>query len=282
MTRFGLIFPICFVVVSGCSLCDCQKVATESAATPVKIEPTPIVDIAEPKVVGPRAVAPNPLTNNDVRRLQRGLRDIGFDPGPADGIMGTRTKAVFVRLHTACTELAPLLENLNLSPAEGQSSVGKLAPAELPNREEMKKIQTQLRRAGFNPGPVDGVFGAKTQSALGQFQSGCLMAKEFEGLLEDSLLPTVTQTAGTREPETSLMRSDVRDDAGRATDVQPVRAREDIRILQLRLRDAGFDPGPFDGIMGPKTRSALAQYEASQGGQKTKPSLTTSGAGGQY
>jgi peptidoglycan hydrolase-like protein with peptidoglycan-binding domain len=212
------------------------------------------------------------------------LRDIGFDPGPADGIVGARTKAVFVRLHTACTELAPLLEDLNLPVVEGQKSVEKPIGDKLPNREETKTIQTQLRRAGLNPGPVDGIFGGKTQSALRQFQSGCVMAKEFESIVDDSSLPTVTQTVGAREPETSTSssRSDAGDGAGRATVIQPVRAREEVRILQLRLRDAGFDPGPFDGIMGPKTRSALAQYEASQRGQKIKPSLTTSGAAGQY
>jgi peptidoglycan hydrolase-like protein with peptidoglycan-binding domain len=57
---------------------------------------------------------------------------------------------------------------------------------------------------------------------------------------------------------------------------------EEIRILQLRLRDAGFDPGPFDGIMGQKTRSALQQYEASQRGKKTKVSLTTEDAASHY
>jgi peptidoglycan hydrolase-like protein with peptidoglycan-binding domain len=50
----------------------------------------------------------------------------------------------------------------------------------------------------------------------------------------------------------------------------------------LRLRDAGFDPGPFDGIMGQKTRSALQQYEASQRGKKTKISLTREDAASDY
>jgi peptidoglycan hydrolase-like protein with peptidoglycan-binding domain len=41
------------------------------------------------------------------------------------------------------------------------------------------------------------------------------------------------------------------------------------------LRDAGFDPGPFDGVLGAKTRAALAQYEASQRNSKIKTSLTS-------
>jgi peptidoglycan hydrolase-like protein with peptidoglycan-binding domain len=293
VTKFGLILPICFVVASGCSLCDCQEVATETATRSVpvvKSEPAPIVEIAEPRVVEPPQAAPHALTNDDVRRLQRHLRDIGLDPGPVDGIVGSRTKAAYVRLHTVCSEVAPLLENLNLPVAEGQRSVGKPAGDRLSNREETQRIQVQLRRAGFAPGPVDGIFGSRTQSALRQFQRGCLMAKEFEGMLDDSLLPVVPETAAARAQEAAISSS--RSDAGNAlmhsdgvmpgTVVQSVRAREEIRILQLRLRDAGFDPGPFDGVMGPKTRSALAQYEVSQGGKQIKPSLTTSGVIRQY
>ena len=64
--------------------------------------------------------------------------------------------------------------------------------------------------------------------------------------------------------------------------VRTAGAREEVRILQLRLRDAGFDPGPFDGMMGPKTKAALEKYEASQRGQKTKASLVSRTIGDQY
>ncbi len=35
-----------------------------------------------------------------------------------------------------------------------------------------------------------------------------------------------------------------------------------VREVQQALRDAGYDPGPIDGIMGPRTRSALRRYIA--------------------
>jgi len=60
-----------------------------------------------------------------------------------------------------------------------------------------------------------------------------------------------------------------------------VGSQEEIRILQLRLRDAGYDPGPFDGVMGPKTKLALQQMQAKQRSGKGKNTLTA-GIGIQY
>jgi hypothetical protein len=38
-----------------------------------------------------------------------------------------------------------------------------------------------------------------------------------------------------------------------------------VRQAQIALRDAGFEPGRIDGMMGPKTQAALRQFQASQG-----------------
>ena len=39
-------------------------------------------------------------------------------------------------------------------------------------------------------------------------------------------------------------------------------AGEDIRLLQRELTEAGYDPGPVDGVYGPRTRAALQAYIA--------------------
>ena len=39
------------------------------------------------------------------------------------------------------------------------------------------------------------------------------------------------------------------------------RAGDDVRQAQQTLRDEGYDPGPIDGIPGPRTRSALRKYQ---------------------
>jgi peptidoglycan hydrolase-like protein with peptidoglycan-binding domain len=38
----------------------------------------------------------------------------------------------------------------------------------------------------------------------------------------------------------------------------------EVQRLQQRLLSAGFNPGPIDGIMGPRTRAAQRQFESQQ------------------
>jgi Putative peptidoglycan binding domain len=42
-----------------------------------------------------------------------------------------------------------------------------------------------------------------------------------------------------------------------------------VRDAQIALRDAGYDPGRIDGVMGSRTRAALREFQASQGLPRT-------------
>jgi hypothetical protein len=56
--------------------------------------------------------------------------------------------------------------------------------------------------------------------------------------------------------------------SGPSSDITPsetTRDQESIRQAQMALRDAGFDPGRIDGLMGPKTQAALRQFQGEQG-----------------
>lgn len=49
-----------------------------------------------------------------------------------------------------------------------------------------------------------------------------------------------------------------------------------IREVQQALKDKGHDPGPIDGVLGPKVRSALRSYQKAEGLRVTgRPDSTT-------
>jgi peptidoglycan hydrolase-like protein with peptidoglycan-binding domain len=50
---------------------------------------------------------------------------------------------------------------------------------------EVRDLQSALLRAGFNPGPLDGIFGPRTEAAVRRFQ-------EVESLETDGIAGPVT------------------------------------------------------------------------------------------
>jgi len=280
-----LIFPLWVALASGCALFDRYEAedekkelslsTAESSAIPVTASEVPMTELAPP-------AAPRSWSQDDIRRMQTRLREVGLDPGPADGVAGARTKTALQKFHSGCGQVQPLLDTLE------NGTVTKAVASQTPSRQETMALQTQLRQAGFNPGPVDGVFGAKTKTVLAALQSGCPMAKDFaqlsvprSGAAQSPVVVQAVERANlVSAPANSSGRGSV-DAVKPATAPVAAHSQEEIRILQLRLRDAGFDPGPFDGVMGPKTQLALQQLQASQRAGKTKTALTV-GLNGQY
>jgi len=95
-------------------------------------------------------------------------------------------------------------------------------------------IQKSLASLGYNPGPIDGIFGPKTKNALREFQKS-------QGLAADGIInsQTIMVFIKTGSGNKNFM----------------------IVFVQKRLTDLGYDPGPTDGILGPKTRKALMRFQ---------------------
>ncbi|TMA92093.1 MAG: hypothetical protein E6J74_20890 [Deltaproteobacteria bacterium] len=281
MTKSGLIVPLCFFLACGCALFDSPEMTSEQPAVPAPVVENETTKLATPVQALPveAKVAPaRSLTRDEIRTIQLRLREVGFDPGPVDGVAGAKTKAAFARLQSACSKVKPLMENA--SEATAQNLAVSQAANKVPSRQETETIQTQLRDAGFNPGPVDGIFGNKTRSVMARLKADCPTVNELAGVFDYPLAASKKQVVASQTLETNSARLQSLSATGRG-DAPSARSQEDIRILQLRLRDAGFDPGPFDGVMGPKTKAALQQYQVAQRGNNAKLPVI-SGISSQY
>lgn len=283
MTKSGLIVSLCFFLASGCTVFDGSEMTSEQqpvAAPVAENEATASITSVQTSAPVTR-VSARKFTREEVRAMQLRLRDVGLDPGPVDGRAGAKTKAAFARFQSGCSKITPLMKNS----FEGTAQPAGLnqTVVRLPSRLETQTIQTQLRDAGFNPGPIDGIFGNRTRSVLAHLKAGCPMVNDFAGIFERLLGANDKQVLAAQPLETGSTKLQSLTPAGRsdATKQTAASPQEDIRILQLRLRDAGFDPGPFDGVMGPKTKAALQEYQVTQRKKNVKFPLIT-GTNGHY
>ena len=265
MDKLGLVLTLFVAVVSGCAILDdsektIERIEPGPQAVKVPSEPTPKPEeMKAPAPVKVPTVLPRAITQDDIRRLQLSLREVGFDPGPLDGNAGAKTKEALRRFESACSQVEGLVDP-NVAPFE-------LGSGQLRGRAGTLALQRQLLAAGFNPGPADGILGNRTKTVLTHVQNDCPSISEFADLLDHpvavvsraAVAGTDPQEASSPNPAQSLSAETKPHTVAIA--IQP---REEVRQLQERLRDAGFDPGPTDGVMGPKTKLALEQYQARQ------------------
>jgi peptidoglycan hydrolase-like protein with peptidoglycan-binding domain/DNA invertase Pin-like site-specific DNA recombinase len=113
----------------------------------------------------------------------------------------------------------------------------------------VREVQRTLRRLGWQPGPVDGLYGPRTTSAVTRFQSATRIG--VDGIVGP-------QTRGTlKNAKTEPLR---RGDGF----VQPSGSPR-VRSLQSTLRKRGLRPGPVDGLFGPRTQAAVQRLQRNNG-----------------
>lgn len=260
---------------------DSQVAGTREPSTsgsemqPVESSAPTLVEPARNELAGAAKKIPS---KQEIKLIQAQLKASGFDPGPVDGALGAKTISALRRLQSGCANLKDLFENptSGISQQVGErQATNQIAADKFSSADEIRLIQVRLKDAGFDVGPVDGVMGSKTKSALLRFQSGCTMVKEWAATLENQVqtsdrmpipIPASEKQLQPAPSKTSPVIESVRDEAGKmnaAADKSP--SREEIRLLQSQLKAAGFDPGPFDGMLGPKTNSAIQQYRTIYG-----------------
>ena len=114
---------------------------------------------------------------------------------------------------------------------------------------QVRVVQRTLGRLGWQPGPVDGLYGPRTEAAVTRFQAAAKVAA-------DGIVGPRTRQALTRITKEPLRRG-----AGFA---QPDGSPR-VRALQVRLQRHGLRPGPVDGLFGPRTQAAVERLQRSRG-----------------
>lgn len=109
-------------------------------------------------------------------------------------------------------------------------------------------IQQKLNSLGFNSGAIDGRFGPKTKAAIIAFQKA-------NGLVPDGIIGPLTWA--------KLFGS-----AGGTSYTGPITygiVNSNVTAIQAKLAALGFNPGPVDGIFGPKSLAAIKAFQKSRG-----------------
>lgn len=151
-----------------------------------------------------------------------------------------------------------------------QASVGKGGANK---KADVIAVQTQLKARGFDPGPVDGDYGAHTLRAIIEFQRGFLAEPDgliepghasekhlfFEAPKEEKKPETPAEKPRSVEPpkEEPSPSHPIRKSVG----VGGVNDKDDVTAVQKRLHERGLDPGTADGDCGERTINAIRAFQ---------------------
>ena len=210
--------------------------------------------------------------------LQHSLMQGGYDVDATDGVWGPRTAAAVREFQRVKGLKATGRPDAKTLAALGVTADGKAAPglatpvavagksppvrARTPadlDRATVRAVQGALDKQGLQAGPIDGVWGEKTVSAIGNFQRA--RGLPASGELDAHTLAAMGLLPGGSEPP-APKRAGV--PPGPA-DLNPAT----IRMIQQSLGSSGNGIGTPDGIWGDRTVNALRDFQRSRGIEPT-------------
>ena len=244
--------------------------------TPVALTPTPT----------PASLQQGFKGSDEVRALQKRLKELGYYSGSADGDFGPATEKA-VRAFQKANGLtvdgkagAKTLEKLNsksavsakqanatATPKPGAKTTAKATatprPTATPNLSKDyyltigsrgKKVTTLQRRLvelGWLSGPVTGEFDAATEAAVYAFQ------EKTKGLWTDGIAGPDTLRA-LYSSDAARTKTAV---AGTGETLENGSKGDAVRNLQQKLKDLGYLSGSVDGSFGVATEAAVIAFQ---------------------
>jgi len=129
-------------------------------------------------------------------------------------------------------------------------------PATRTRAQIVSDIQRELSKRGFFDGPTDGVYGAKTDAAIRDFEQAAGMKPSLQP--DEALLRAIMRSAFlASSPSAPRPPAPI---ATRATPGKPASATHLVAV-QRALADFGYGQLKPNGILGPETRAAIERFE---------------------
>lgn len=182
------------------------------------------------------------------------LNRLGYDAGPADGLMGSRTQNAIMAyqrdqgLAVTGQPSAELYAHMLGGGSGGATTTvttttGTTGSTVITSGQTVIDVQTELRRRGYDIDVITGQWDVPTRDAVLAYQrdAGMTPTGTIDEALAQSLMSSTTMAA-----ETADQRALVRD-------------------IQTALNARGYNAGPVDGTISPLTQSAIRTYEADAG-----------------
>jgi peptidoglycan hydrolase-like protein with peptidoglycan-binding domain len=178
--------------------------------------------------------------------IQRALNRLGYDAGPADGRMGARTRGaieayqrdqgLLISGEPSAALLRHMRERAGPAPAAPEADFAT-------ETETVAQIQAELRMRGYRIPRVSGRMDAETRRAIEEYQQG--QGVRVTGEPSRALLDALRAASAEAVPEQGL-------------------TREQRAAAQRALNARGYDAGPPDGVLNPRSRVAIRTFQADQ------------------
>lgn len=124
-------------------------------------------------------------------------------------------------------------------------------------------LQRRLHARGYEPGPVDSIFGSQTREAVKAFQES--RGLKATGVVDETTWKALNQKEQLTFPREGQEQPLAKKQLVSQTILDKGNKGSKVKTLQLRLEIQGYDPGPIDGVFGRKTAAAVKQFQEAQG-----------------
>ena len=206
--------------------------------------------------------------------VQRELNRLGYRTYGADGVWGRNTRNAIatwqrdkgdkVTGYLTAAQLRVLVGDVLVTPPVDEPPPGTLSAAQIEaslrlTRTQRTDIQRQLTKIGYDAGVADGLWGSRTRAAISAWQQA--NRKTQTGYVTAAEVKLIASQAGSVTPA-----PDPDDSNSAALEERllglTVAERVDLQRGLIRL---GYPANRTDGVFGPGTRRAIAEWQADEG-----------------